>query len=171
MNAKILKLTLCLMVIMSVFSNSVSNDFLRGYFKSIKGASFDVDHNCLSDEIAGVLIKDIVNSILKEEYLQLMKSVLFLLESQYKFCPVDEIKQLISDFYQSSRSGSLFRNVLSNMGNIGNIIKNEGLSALIESYKMGRMLGKITKIAVFGSTLSHLGNEDELTKVIPKYLY
>lgn len=128
-----------------------SHNFLKGYMTIIKGRTVELDNNCLSGEFDKLFV-ELVASITRSDFLKIIEYTTAIVDLEWIYCPAGDIMQIAKDIKTSIRNGRIYVNMMQNSSLIREILKTEFMSALSDSNLFGRMIGKLTKLIVYGTS-------------------
>jgi hypothetical protein len=125
-------------------------EFLGSYLKTIESKEFILDKDCLSGDFDKLLtdIDSAIHSLQIYHTIELLRE-LYALELQK--CPIDVIRLLYSDYEKAYRSGLIITNIFKNFVFVGDLMKEYIHKSGKNEKDLGELLGKLTKVAVYGT--------------------
>jgi hypothetical protein len=159
-----------ILVILAIFTTTISchrewninyKDFWGSYLQIFKGDDFKMDYDCLDGQFANML-DNLDEAILKQDVAKVFYNVynIFVLEKEK--CPITETGEIVEDIKTALGNGMFFSNFMKHRLYIA-----EGMVEYIRSKDhsyigLGKFVGKITKVLVYGAPVDFKENNLKL---------
>lgn len=151
---KFIIVTLILLCSSFVLNENHANEgkkFLESFFKTLKGKDWKLNEDCLQGKYTEYVeqIKEAMkNSDLNKAFSLLRE----LIKLETEKCPIKDIENVGIDIKSAMKNGQVVRNIMKHFNIIYTNIE-EYFEIKIRSYaQLGRLVGIITKISVYGTS-------------------
>ena len=143
------------LILLSIFNftseNRVTNssrDFFSSYLQTFKGKDWRMDINCLSGEF-DELTKELLTDFENKNWIKFAMTLSSVIKLEKESCPIEDIEGIVEDLKIAINNGSSLTNTLKNISLIEEELKEFFASGKTAAL-FGQLLGKLTKIVVYG---------------------
>ncbi len=129
-------------------ARSSTRDFVTAYFQTIRGKDYILDRDCLSGKFDD-MVKELIAEFKERNWIMFAVTLHSIISLELKNCPVEDFEGIIKDLRISMKNGTSLANTLKNFSCIKEEFK-EYLNSEESSAALGHLIGKLTKIVVYG---------------------
>jgi hypothetical protein len=151
-----MKVSLIMILILTTLNctewNQRARDYLTGYLDVVVGKDYNLNIDCLSGKFDTTLSK-IEQAIESFDYTTAFFQLKNLYSLEMSTCPMAVFELINRDFEIAFRKAIVLRNVFKNFFAIDELCKEYVFDSDRSAKGLGTLMGKLTKIVVYGSQL------------------
>jgi hypothetical protein len=141
--------------------NTDYKEFWSSYLQIFKGDDYKMDYDCLDGQFNNML-DNLDEAILKQDMAKVIYTVYNIFVLEKRKCPITETDEIIEDIKTALGNGMFFSNFMKHRLYIA-----EGIVKYLHSKDhsyigLGRFVGKITKILIYGAPVNFNENNSKI---------